>query len=166
MTDEPEPTTFDMPGDRQYSMIRGIPCFLTREGYVAIMESYALAAEVRDTFFRVKAEAEAQSDPQEVVQKPAAEQRESDWPPHVVKATDDDGNATVGCSYHSIGRGNAKRPRPMRRSDHGGYHCTGKTEKGNEQGYCTLTYTPKGEPPQQEQLPPDESDVAYLDLPF
>ncbi len=79
------------------------------------------------------------------------------WPPTVVATTEDDGTATVGCSYHKLRDG---RPRPMRLLQ-GRMKCTGKSEKaGNQDGYCPLTH----QAPQ-----PAASDASFTepdDLPF
>ena len=107
--------------------------------------------------------------------RPAAPQRASGgsgrgrqdnpWPPNVVRTTTDEGEATVGCSWHNIkDENNNSRPRPMRVWDEstGEMKCTGKTEKpGNEEGYCPLRYFPAG-----AATTPAEPDIHPDDLPF
>jgi hypothetical protein len=47
MADDVAQPTFDMPGDRQYTMIRAIPAFRDEEYYTSLMESFEEAATVR-----------------------------------------------------------------------------------------------------------------------
>lgn len=146
----PVAVTFDMPGDRQYSMIRGIPAHLSRDEYAQIIESYELAAGVRDQYFNGSGEPSEENEPATAPAQQARTaarqggQRDNPWPPTVVKATDDDGNATVGCSWHKKGDGT---PRPMRvwDEDSGLMKCTGKTGK-TDSGFCELTFQPEAAP--------------------
>jgi hypothetical protein len=81
VTDEPRnetlpsdpPTAFDVPGDRPYSMIRNVPCYLAEEGYAKIIASFQLFASVRDSMFENAIE---QDEPQPQQQQQAQPQRQ------------------------------------------------------------------------------------------
>ena len=91
------------------------------------------------------------------------------WPPTVVATRDDNGEATVGCSYHKGSADRGGGPRPMRDFGDDGFKCTAKsTRDGNDNGYCPLRYQPVQ---QQTSVPlpqgmPDEDPLDPDNLPF
>lgn len=165
--------TFDMPGDRPYSTIRGIPAYQDAAFYEQIMESYALAAVARDDAFPAGGQPApaAAPPPGAVLQQSTATappqpaqggRQHNPWPPVVVPTTNDDGTPAQGCSWHKTSEATGSRPRPFRYFDADANHpqavwkCTGQTGK-DPSGYCPL-FVPAAapEPVAQPQMPAGE----------